>query len=271
MLCWCDIAQEGSSVSCSDCASDGCCDVIITRSNIGHKWSKYIEWCTLTDGLLDFHVGCDLVQRHMARTLNHNLYVFLPGTFCQLAQSNQLLNLGDIGGILQTSRTAGVTKAHGDIVFLADIKDLIVVLIERILLSCHFHPCEDDGTSAGNNVGQTFVAFETSCCFFVDTAVDCHKVNTVLGVHSYDIEPFLGSDFFQWFVVIHNGIINWHSTDDGRTLLRQAFAEGTCITVGTQVHNGFCTHFYRVVYFFDFHIHVFPVSGNSKVYIDFCF
>ena len=145
------------------------------------------------------------------------------------------------------------------------------MLIERIFLSSHFHPCENDRASAGNNVGQTFVAFETSGCFFVDTTVDGHKVNAVLCMHSYDIKPLLRGDFFQRFVIINNCVINRNSTDDSRTFLSQTFAEGACIAVGAQVHDGFCPHFYRVVYFLNFHIHVFPVSGNSKVYIDFCF
>ena len=127
---------------------------------------------------------------------HHNLYIFFPGTFCQFAQGDQLLDLGDIRGILDASGAAGVPETHGNVIFPADIQDFIIMLVERILLACHFHPGKDDGAAAGDDIGEALVTFEFSCGFFVDAAVDGHEVHAVLGVHAHYVKPLPGRDLF---------------------------------------------------------------------------
>ena len=94
-----------------------------------------MERCALTDGLLYFHICLNLIKRHMSRSLNHNLNVLFPCTFGQLAKTYKLLDLAYVCCVSQTSRTAGITKGDGHIILAADIQDLVVVFIERILLT----------------------------------------------------------------------------------------------------------------------------------------
>ena len=63
---------------------------------ICYKRSKYIERSTVAQCFLDFHIGCDLVHRHMSGSFDHNLYILLPGAFCKLAKGDQLFNLSSI-------------------------------------------------------------------------------------------------------------------------------------------------------------------------------
>ena len=145
------------------------------------------------------------------------------------------------------------------------------MLIERIFFTGHLHPGKDNGASSGNDIGKTLVFLETSGGSFIDPYMDGHKVHSVFGMHLYNINPFFGSDFLQGFVIVDNGIVDRNGSDDCRALGSEFSPEFLGITEGTKVHNGFCPHFYCVIYFFKFHIQVFPVSGSTKIYIDFCF
>ena len=50
VFCWCNIAEECSTVLSSDCSTDSGYNMVITWCNICYDWSKYIEWCSRTDG-----------------------------------------------------------------------------------------------------------------------------------------------------------------------------------------------------------------------------
>jgi len=142
------------------------------------------------------------------------------------------------------------------------------MFIEWVLLSCHFHPCKHDGTASGNNVHQTFILLETGCCCTVHTAVDSHEIHAVFCMHTYNIDPFFGSNFAKGFVIIYHCIVDRNSSDHCRTFRSKFAAEASGIAVGAEIHDGFSTHFYCRMYLFILHINVFPVSGNTQVYID---
>ena len=118
--------------------------MIISRCYISNKRSKYIEWCSLAHCLLYFHICLNLVKRHMSRSLYHYLNIFFPCSVCKLRKCYKFLYLCRISGILKTSRTAGITKTHCNIILPAYIEYLIIILIERIFISCHLHPCIND-------------------------------------------------------------------------------------------------------------------------------
>ena len=110
MLGRCDIAEESCTVHGCNGTTDGSRDMVITRSNISNKRSKYIERSTHADRLLNFHIGRNLIKRNVSRTFDHNLNVVVPGTFGKFAEADKFFNLADIRGISQTSRTAGITE-----------------------------------------------------------------------------------------------------------------------------------------------------------------
>ena len=99
------------------------------------------------------------------------------------------------------------------------------MLIEWVLLSGHFHPCKDNGTAAGDDVGQAFHFFEALGGVFIDSYMDSQKINAVFCVHFRDLQPFFRCDFTQWLVVINHSVIDRHGSDDGRALGCQLAAE----------------------------------------------
>jgi len=73
-----DIAQEVCTGHSSQSSTDGSGNVIIPRTYIRHERSKNIKWRPMTELLLENHVGLDLVQRNMTRSLNHDLDTCIP-------------------------------------------------------------------------------------------------------------------------------------------------------------------------------------------------
>ena len=110
VLCWCYVTEECCAVHGCDRSAYGTCDVIVSRCYICDKRSKYVEWCAHTECLLNFHVGCNLIEWHMTRALNHNLYVMIPRALCQLSKSDKLLYLTYIRCVRKTSRTTCISK-----------------------------------------------------------------------------------------------------------------------------------------------------------------
>ena len=84
----------------------------------------------------------------MTGTFNHDLNILCPCTLCKLAEADKFLNLANITSVGKTAGTAGVAQGDCDIIFTADVKNFIKILIERILFACHTHPCENKRAAA---------------------------------------------------------------------------------------------------------------------------
>ena len=140
MLRRCHIAQKCSSILRGDRSSDRGSDMVVPRGNVRYQRSQYIKRCSHADRLLNLHIRCNLIHRHVPRSLYHDLHISCPGALCKLAQPHQFLNLTHIGRIRQTARSAGIAQRDRHIMLPADLKNLIVILVKRILLSGHTHP-----------------------------------------------------------------------------------------------------------------------------------
>jgi hypothetical protein len=58
----------------------------------------------MAESFLQLDVGFDLVERDVPRTFDHDLDAGIPGALGQFAEQNQLVDLGPIGCIGQTSQ-----------------------------------------------------------------------------------------------------------------------------------------------------------------------
>ena len=122
--------------------------MIITGGNVCYQGPQDIERCAFAERLLDFHVCGNLIKRHMARAFYNDLDILVPCLLGKLTQGNQLLDLGNIGSVRDTSGPAGVAQTEGYIIFLANLQDLVEMFKERVFKTGHFHPGEDDGTAS---------------------------------------------------------------------------------------------------------------------------
>ena len=67
------VAQEVGAGAGGNGATDGGGDVVVAHADIGHQRPEHIERGVVAQTLLQLHIGGDLVERHVARTLDHDL------------------------------------------------------------------------------------------------------------------------------------------------------------------------------------------------------
>ena len=262
------IAKEGCTVCRGNGTADGCGNMVIARRNVRHQRSESIEGRTLADGLLNLHIGRNLVHGHMSRSLNHHLHIPCPGALGQLSQGHQLLDLADVRGIRKAARPAGISQRDGHIVFPADLQNFIEMRKEGILLAGHAHPGEDQGAASGYNIHFPVSVPDLINGLPTDAAMQRHKVHAVLRMQTHHINEILGRQGIQIPLVMNHGIINRHRADHGRALRCQLPPEGDGIAVAGQVHDSIRTHVHRLHDLLHLHIIILHISGNSQIDID---
>ena len=206
----------------------------------------------------------------MSRSLYHDLYVFLPCTLCQFTQAYQFFNLAHIRGIRQASRTTCVAERDRHVVLPADIQNLIVIFIERILFSRHAHPGKYQRSSAGHNVHLTLMIPDLIDRLSCNSTVQSNEIHSVLRMQADYINKIFCRKRIQISLIVDNRIIHRHSSDHGRALAGQFSAERNRISVGRQIHDRMRAHIYRFHHLLHFNVIVLTVSGNSQIDIDLC-
>ena len=270
MFCRCDIAEECCTIHCGNGTTDGSRDVVITRCDIGNKRSEYIERSTHADGLLNFHVCSNLIERNVSRTFNHNLNIVSPCTFGEFTQTDKLFDLADICGISQTSWTAGITERDSNVMFFADIKDFIEIFIERVFFAGHAHPCKDKASATAYDIHFTFVFFDLFDGFSGNSTVKCDKVYTVFSVETDDINEIMSSQFREITLVVDHAVVHRNGSDHGRTFVCKFLTEWLCVAVTGKIHDCFCTEINGFHDFLHFDIVILAVPGDTEVYVDLC-
>ena len=262
------IAKEGCTVHGCYSSTDGSCDVIIARSNVGYQRTEDIEGSAHTDALLYLHVCGYLIQGHMTGTFHHDLYIMIPGTFGQFSQTDKLLDLTYIRCIGQTARTAGITERDGDIVFLTDVQNLVEMFIEGIFLTGHAHPGEDKASATADNVHFSFVFLDLFNGFACDAAVQGNKIHAILRMKTDHIDKILGGQSSQIPLIVDHTVIDGNGSDHGRTFMCQLLTERLGVSMAGKIHDGLCTKLYSTHDLLHFDVVIFTVTGNAKVYID---
>ena len=84
--------------------------MVVAGSDIGHQRPEHIEGGAVAEAFLQFDVGFDLIQRHVAGAFNHHLNTGILGTLGQFTENNQFLNLGTVGRIGQATGTETVSQ-----------------------------------------------------------------------------------------------------------------------------------------------------------------
>mmetsp|Transcript_3680 Transcript_3680/g.11576 ORF Transcript_3680/g.11576 Transcript_3680/m.11576 type:complete len:201 (+) Transcript_3680:480-1082(+) len=129
-----DVAQHCRAHSANVGGTDSTRDVVIAGSNIRGEGSQCVEGRLGAPIQLVLHVHGNLVQRHMARALVHDLYVPLPGASSKFPLHPQLRELRLVVGVADAARAQAVPDAQGDVVLVADLQDFVPVLVSKVFL-----------------------------------------------------------------------------------------------------------------------------------------
>ena len=215
------------------------------------------------------HVGRDLVERHVARALNHDLHVALPCARGKKAQLNELAYLARVGGVAHAARAQRVAERNGDVVFVQNVEQFVVVLEERVLVACHFHPGVNQAAAAAHNVHHAAAALEAVDALAVEAGVNGHEVHAFFGMRAHDVKEILRGDVAQVFFQVADGVVHGNGADHRGRHIHERAAEIVRFAVVRQVHNGFGVELKRGAYLLHLAFVVALVAGNAQVHVDF--
>ena len=150
----------------------------------------------------------------------------------------------------------------------ADLKNLIVILVKRILLSGHTHPRKHQRTASGYNIHFSLVLLDLLDRLARDSAVQRHKIHAILGMQAYHINKILCGQCRKIPLIVNYRIIYRHGSDHSRTFRRQFSPERNGVPVRGEIHDRMRSHVNCRHHFFHLHVIILTVSGDSEIYID---
>ena len=113
----CDVAKHGGSVRADDGPADGCRDMVVTRTAVGHQRSKGIERSAVTQPFFFDLIQGNAVERNVTGPFNHDLNVTLAGSPVQFVRVELLK--GDVTGevaVCLTFKNVGTEPLTGFII-----------------------------------------------------------------------------------------------------------------------------------------------------------
>ena len=93
----CDVTKHGSAVRTDDGTADGCRNMVVTRSAVGHQRSEGVERSAITQFLFLNLIQSNAVERYVTGSFNHDLHVAFAGGSIQFAEC---LEFGKLSGIV---------------------------------------------------------------------------------------------------------------------------------------------------------------------------
>ena len=93
-----------------DGPADGCRDMVVTRTAVGHQRSKGIERSAVTQLFFFDLIQGNAVERNVTGPFNHDLNVTLAGSPVQFAERLEFCKLCSIVAVVKTSRPQAVTE-----------------------------------------------------------------------------------------------------------------------------------------------------------------
>ncbi len=205
----------------------------------------------------------------MPRALDQHLDALFPRAPHERPDFRQLRNLGAVCGVGDAAGPQPVAEADGHVVFVQDVKQVVVVLVKRVLVARHLHPGEQQRAAAGDDVHLPPAAQENLGGPAVQAGVDGHKIHAFLRVDPHDVQKVARRDALEALLQIADGVVDRHGADGGGGTLNQLCAEPVRFPVVAQVHDGFGSESGRELRLFHLFRIVRAVSGDAEVDVDF--
>ena len=249
-------------------AADGRGDVVVARGHVGDDRPEHVEGRTVAELFLELHVGRHLVQRHMPRSLDHHLHLGLPAPPGQLAEQDQLLDLGRVRGVAQAAGPQAVAQAEGHVELAADLQQSVEVLVKRVFPVVCSHPVEQQRATPADHVGEPRGGAQPLHRDAGQAGVDGHEVDAVLGVHAHHLEKIVHRDGGHVLAVAGHRVVYRHRAEHHRADVHGPAAEGAGVAKGGQVHDGVGLELDGPAHLVQFPLHVAAVLGHAEVDVD---
>jgi hypothetical protein len=190
---------------------------------------------------LKLHVHLDLIEGDVARSFDHDLDPGVPGPLDELAEGQQLFDLGPVGGVGDGSRPQPVAQADGDVMGPGQLQETVELLVERIFLSVVEDPGQVERAAAGYDVGDAALPAEPFDGLDRQAAMDGHEIDPLQGLGFHGGEHVVGGhgqDRSPALDRLDAGLINGHRPQRDRGSGQDPPADGGEIAAGAEIHQG---------------------------------
>mmetsp|Transcript_44052 Transcript_44052/g.82364 ORF Transcript_44052/g.82364 Transcript_44052/m.82364 type:complete len:541 (-) Transcript_44052:47-1669(-) len=261
-----DIAEHGSphgpNVGSPNCAGD----VVVARGDVRSQRSQGVERGLMAPFELLPHVLRNLVERYMAWPFIHHLDALGPGPLRQLTLDLKLAKLGFVIGILDAARTKAVTNAQGHVVLLADVQDVIPVLVRKVLLVFGDAKFGVDGAAAADDASQTLGSQGNEAQ--KNPRVDGPVVHALFGLFDQSLAKLLPGQVFCDAIHLLQSLVDRHSAHWHSAVPNDPFPGLVDVLSRAQVHEGICTPQRTPLQLLHFFLNVRGHSGIANVGVD---
>ena len=215
--------------------ADGARDVVVAGRDVGHERAEHVERRLVAELHLLLHVHLDLIERHVARALDHHLHVLLPGALRELAER---LELGELRGVARVGEAAGaqaVARADRHVVLRADLEDLVPVRVERVLLLVLDHPLRHDRPAARDDARDA-VLHERQV-LDEHAGVDREVVDALLGLVLEHVDEVVGADVRHVLALLEHLVDRARCRSGTGELCDDLAADAVDVAAGREVHH----------------------------------
>mmetsp|Transcript_18421 Transcript_18421/g.40109 ORF Transcript_18421/g.40109 Transcript_18421/m.40109 type:complete len:256 (+) Transcript_18421:667-1434(+) len=222
MLLWRDVAKHCSSKGSNICSTDGGGDVIVSGCDIGGKRTQSVKWRLAAPIQLVAHVFGNLVKRYMAGSLIHDLDIFFPGTTGESTLSLEFGKLGFIISVVNGSGTKTISDGESNVVLGANIKNLIPMIIRKVLLVVENAPLGMNGSSTADDTSHSFNSHWN--IMEQHSSMNGEVIDTLLCLFDQSLTENLPGQIFRDTIDLFQGLVDWYCSDRNGAVSHNPFS-----------------------------------------------
>ncbi len=225
--------------------------MVVAGGDVGNERTEGVEWSLVTVVELSLHILLNLLQRHMTRTLDKCLYVFVPGTCYEFTHRVEFGKLSRIIGVGNTAGAQSVAKRECNIVFSHDVADVVEMLIQETLPILQQAPFTHDAASTTHDAAKTAVGKMHVVPAY--SGMDGEIVHALFALLDKRVAIHLPREVFHLAVYLLQCLIDRHCAHRNRTVAQYPFTCFVDVVSRRKVHQRVASPFarpYRLVHLF---------------------
>ena len=213
------VAEEvGARRSCYRPA-DGAGDMVVAGGDVGDERAEHIEGGAVAEPLLEKDVRLDLVDGHVAGTFDHYLHPGVHSALGQLAEDDQFMDLGAVGGVGKAAGAETVPQRQYHVVFAGNLQQFVEMLEEGVFLVVVAHPLDGERAPTRDHVHDPSFVLHPFHRAAGDSAMDGDEIDPVFRMFHDSVEHFVNGHVHDGFLPrphgIEGGLVERHAADAG--------------------------------------------------------
>src|SRR5580704_12964003 len=230
-----DVAKHRRAMPADHRGADGAGDVVVAGSDVDDERAERVErrfvapLHFLVDLLFNF------VEGDVAGAFDHDLDVFFPGFFGELAEDFELGELRFVAGIGNAAGAKTVSERKADVVLFENFDDAFDIFVEEVLLFVMLHPVSHQRAAAADDAGDALA--DEGNVFAQDAGVDGHVVDALFGLLFDDFEHEVESEIFG-AANAGDRFVNGDGADGNGRGIDDGLPNFGDVAAGAEIHHG---------------------------------